>query len=118
MASARRRAGTVNPAQLSADQYVSPSVIDREAEASKSQRGDVQLQKEAGPPMPTVPTTVQVVAPVGKKKKKKKKKGKSPAPQTGPRETGGQKSLGSLSPPKAVKGPVRERRILHLRRWS
>jgi len=42
------RSGIVNPAQLTVDQYVSPSVIDRKVKASKSQRGAYNSKKRRG----------------------------------------------------------------------
>lgn len=103
--------GTANPARLSIEQYVSPSVIDKEAGASRSQRGGVQVQREAGPPLP--PTPAAPVAPIitaaskgGKKKKKKNKKGKTSPPTAGPQVAKGTAdSPKPAHPPRGQQGP-------------
>lgn len=88
------RLGTVIPAQSSVDQYVSPSIIDKEAEASRSQRGSIQMQRESGRPLPSIHASPAVPAdeeaPKKGKKKKKGKKGKAPPPPAGPQVAKGE----------------------------
>lgn len=99
------RSARSSSAQLTLEQYVSPSVIDKEAKASKPQRGNTQLQREASPPEPTA---VSAEAPRGGKKKKKGKKGskgETPAPPAGPQGT--RREGGELRPPQLPKGQLR-----------
>lgn len=79
------RSAPAKPVALTMEQYVSPSVIGKETKASRPRGADVQLQREAGPPLPSA-TPMEVEVPAGGKgrKKKKKKGGKSAPPQPGP----------------------------------
>jgi len=92
----------LSSAPLALEQYVSPSVTEKEARASNSQRGSVQLQKGAGPPVSSA-TWVETRE-GGKKKKKGKKGGKEEisATQTGPQ--GIQKGKREPRPPQPSKG--------------
>jgi len=95
---------------LTLENYVSPSVTEKETKASNSQEGRARLQREAGPSVPFT-ASAEVRKGEGGGRKKNGRKGAweglpplKPVPKRPKRERG---SLNSLNPLRVSQGPAR-----------